>query len=494
MTDILSAARMQAADRAEIARGTPSRILMERAAKAALKVLSLEFDCQKVLFLCGNGNNGGDGFAMARFFAEQGGAACVCYLGACLADGTPDTAQMSEDCATQYGLLPSTLPLSDSPELSGVTAVVDAVFGIGLSRAVEGKTAAVFQQLNQSKLPVLALDIPSGVHADSAAVLGTALKATRTVSMTAYKYGHLLYPGTLFCGRVSVADIGIPVTERSAALLDRSDLERLPPRPPRAHKGTFGRVLVIGGSVGMSGAGYFSAKAAYRAGAGLVEIFAPEENRLIYQTQLPEALLTPYDPRALDKNALRDAISRADAIAIGMGLGTSPLTVRLLETVLNHAEVPLVLDADALNVLAEEPQLRLSLLACKAPVVLTPHLGEASRLLHASIAEISALPCRFAERLAKESGAVTVLKDARTLICDGERLVLNPYGNSGMATGGSGDVLSGVIAALLAAKAEPFEAAQLGVLLHALAGDAAVSKISNRALMASDMLDALGSL
>jgi NAD(P)H-hydrate epimerase len=241
----------------------------------------------------------------------------------------------------------------------------------------------------------------------------------------------------------------------------------------------------------MSGAAYFAAKAAYRTGAGLVEILCPEENRVIYQTQLPEALLTLYDPHAPDKNKIRDAIDRADAIAIGMGLGTEPLTQMLLEITLNRAKVPLLLDADALNTLAEARELYPLLLAYPSPKVITPHLGEAARLLSTPIMKISADLPTYAELLHRRTDAIAVLKDARTVICDGTHTSLNTFGSSGMATGGSGDVLAGIITALLASTPSPYLAAELGVLIHALAGDAAAAKCGTRATMASDILDGL---
>ena len=490
MTSILSAAAMKAADEQEILRGTPSRTLMERAARAALDILKEEFSTEKVLFLCGGGNNGGDGLAMARFFAEEGGNALVCYAGA-WKNGAPDTDRMSTECARQLSLLPPSIPVKNELDLTGVSAVVDALFGIGLTRNIEGELADLIHRINASNIPVLAVDIPSGVDADTGAVKGVAVRAAHTVTMAAYKFGQFLFPGTLLCGRIHLADIGIPVSQESAHLLEKEDLQRLPTRPARAHKGTFGRVLIIGGSYAMSGAAYLAAKAAYRAGAGLVEIFAPEANRIIYQTQLPEALLTLYDPENLDKNALRAAIERADAIAIGMGLGDAPVVTKLVDTVLARAKVPVVMDADALNELSRGGEIRARLAVCKTPLILTPHLGEAARLMERNIAQIAQDPIGAAEEMARSFAAVAVLKDARTVITDGVHLALNNKGNSGMATGGSGDVLAGIIAAFLAAGTPPRFAAELGVLAHAMAGDVALAVRGSHGLMASDLLDGL---
>ena len=490
MATILTAAEMKAADEKEISRGTPSRTLMERAARAALAILKEHFPTEKVLFLCGSGNNGGDGLAMARFFAEEGGNALVCYAGA-WENGSPDKDKMSTECVAQFSLLPPNVCLKKQLSLEGVSAVVDALFGIGLARNIEGERADLIQRINESGIPVLAVDIPSGVDADTGAVRGVAIRAKHTVSMAAYKFGQILFPGTLLCGKLHVADIGIPVPQDAAHLLEEADLMHLPSRPARAHKGTFGRVLVIGGSYAMSGAAYLAAKAAYRAGAGLVEIFAPEANRVIYQTQLPEALLTLYDPENLNKNALRAAMDRADAIAIGMGLGDAPVVTKLVDTVLARAKVPVVMDADALNELSHSDDIRARLAVCKTPLILTPHLGEAARLIHGNIPQIAAAPIDAAMQMSRTFAAVTVLKDARTIITDGVHLSLNAKGNNGMATGGSGDVLAGVISAFLAAGAAPFTAAELGVLTHAAAGDEALKKRGSHGLMASDIIDAL---
>jgi len=490
MTNILTAAQMKQADEEKINRGTPSRVLMERAAMGALKLLESEFPTNHVLFLCGNGNNGGDGFAMARFFAEKGGNATVCYTGE-WKDGEPDAEKMSVECARQFSLLPKPLPLCDTPDFQGVSAVVDAMFGIGLFRPITGKNAELIQALNDAKLPVLAIDIPSGINADTGAVCGIAVQATHTVAISDYKFGHYLYPGTELCGILHCERIGVCPPLGCAQILEKEDISQLLSRPANTHKGSFGRVLVIGGSKGMSGAGYLCAKAAYRAGAGLVEIMTHSQNRVIYQTQLPEAIVTTYDLNETDENAIYDAIWRADAIAIGMGLGSSRTTAFLVDAVLKYARCPVVMDADALNELARSENLAARLSVCRFPLIFTPHLGEASRLLDLPIDTVSADLVTHAKLLAEKSGALVVLKSARTLITDGKRVTLNPFGNNGMATGGSGDVLSGIIAGLSAGGNPHRIAAELGVLAHALAGDVAREKCGLHGLMASDIIDGL---
>ena len=491
MIDILTAATMYGADQQTIAAGTPSQVLMERAAKGALAVLERELDTSCVLIACGNGNNGGDGLAMARFLADAGKACRVFYLGRCNDAGEPDVAAMSVECARQYKLLPPAVRVDTELDGEGVTAVVDAVLGIGLARPVEGRIRTGLEALKALAVPTLAVDIPSGVNADTGAVMGFALPATVTVAIAAPKFGHLLYPGAGLCGKVEIVDIGVRAQKGDGALLEQGDLSALPPRPANAHKGRFGRVLIIGGSVNMSGAAYFAAKAALRSGAGLVEILTPAENRLIYQTQLPEALLTVYDPEAPDEGVIAAAIDRASAVAVGMGLSQSKAALYLVAMALSRAKVPLIVDADALNLMGRDPALLELCCQRTEPTVLTPHLMEMSRISGTPIPVITADPVAHAKRIATAIGAVVVQKDARTVISDGETVYLNAYGNSGMATGGSGDVLAGVIAALAAQGATALEAARLGVLAHALAGDEAAKVHSNRGMIASDIIEGL---
>ncbi len=488
MIPILTAKEMQAADARTIAAGTPSLTLMERAANAALDILFAEFDTTHVLFLTGPGNNGGDGFAMARLFAKRAGAADVYYFGKEV-DSAPDQTGMSDACAAQCKNCPLPIKTNTVPSLKGVTAIVDALFGIGLSRPVCGIVAEVIDAVNQSGIPILSVDIPSGLNADTGAVMGKAIRAAHTVSMAAHKYGQLLFPGATLCGTLHVADIGVSVTNNSGQLLEERDLDTLPPRPRAAHKGSFGRVLVIGGSIGMSGAAHLAAKAAYRAGAGLVEILAPEENRIIHQIALPEALVTTYQKDAIDADAVKNAIARADAIAIGMGLSRGTHTATLLALVLERARCPVVFDADALNEIAANPVLRAALHFHEGAKILTPHLGEAARLTAKQIPEVAHNLPLTTTTLSRELAATVVLKDAHTVIAKGENLFLNPFGNSGMASGGAGDVLAGVIAAFAAAGDK--DAAVHGVLAHALAGDAAYAARGSHAMMASDIADAL---
>lgn len=269
------------------------------------------------------------------------------------------------------------------------------------------------------------------------------------------------------------------------------DIASLPPRPTRSNKGDFGRVLLICGSRGMAGASYLAALGAYRTGAGLVEIFAPEENRVILQSLIPEAVLTLYNADSPDTDLLCERLERCDAVAVGCGLGRSKTSLELLKSVLKNTQAPAVIDADALNIISEHPLL----LKYAKGHIITPHIGEMSRLTGLSIDEILSSPKEVAQDFAKKHSLVCLLKDHNTIVSDGtERIYVNKSGNSGMATGGSGDVLAGIIASLLAQKhlaLSPLGAATLGAYIHGLAGDRAASSLGEYAVMASDIANSI---
>ena len=520
MYPLLTAAQMRQCDEYTIRElGVPSQVLMERAARAAIEVLyaepSLEMtDRTRVIVLCGCGNNGGDGFAMARFLLEEGVDTLVCYAGEWL-DGMPNPHKMSVECARQYALwrecggktqdaLPSFL-LEHRPL---PTVIVDALFGIGLSRKIEGIAAQWIQEISFLNKPVLAIDIPSGVHADTGRILGCVLPATVTATIGAVKRGLLLYPAAEYVGKLNVCDIGVSAEHLVKIpgaqpwggwyLTDIEDVSDILRRPRNSHKGTFGRVVIMGGSCGMCGAPYFAAKSAYRAGAGLVEIFTDEQNRIPLQTLIPEAVLTlfSYDSLPSDEQFIH-LFDRADSVVLGCGLRQSDTAYRMVDATLRLCQKPLVLDADALNLIATHKSLQALIAAHNAPTVITPHMGEAARLSGRTIGELAADPFASAADLAQQFNAICVLKDARTVISDGKRYMIQAHGNSGMATGGSGDCLAGLIGSLYATnratrEASPTLFAAAGVLLHALAGDRAADQLGEHAVMASDIADAIG--
>ncbi len=524
---ILYAAHMQAWDKHTISElGVPSRTLMERAAHAVTDLLLTRtdlFPVGPVLCLCGPGNNGGDGFAVARFLRTDvlsPRRAVVLYTGHTQA-GTalPDTARMSRECARQYELTAAdgvevicTEALSEgqlSTLLGTTVAVVDAVFGIGLDRPIEGLVSKIIATIAAANIPTLAVDIPSGVHADTGHIMGVALPAHATVTMQAIKPGLLLYPGADLAGEITVADIGIlppPDDIPAMRLADEALLAQvLRPRTRRSHKGTYGKIALVCGSEAMSGAAILSVRAALRSGAGLCVAVTPACNRSPLAAAVPEAIIKTYPTdRGLGEaaRAVRAALVGADAVVVGCGLSTCDVAHAVLQAVLDSVPmdgtVPLVIDADGLNLLAANSSLYENghWHAATPHVVLTPHPTEMSRLCGRSVPDILADLPGAAHELASATGAVVVLKDAHTVIAapDGEMYV-SIAGNAGMAKGGSGDVLAGVIGALVAAPrgtcASLAAIAAAGVYLHAAAGDTAAREIGEYGLLAADIVEAL---
>ncbi len=506
---VLDAAGMKEADRKTIEDvGIPSLVLMERAALAvADRVKAYAKKDTKIGVLCGTGNNGGDGVAVARLLSEAGYDATI--LSAVDGrSGTPDFLQQMK-IATACGV-----PVCEPWETKSFDIIVDALFGIGLSRPVEGAYAELLAQINREPHIVIAVDIASGISASDGTVCGVALRGDETVTFGAAKWGHLLYPGKEYTGKLTVADIGFPeevlkAQMRGVRLTPETVRRLLPERPAYSNKGTFGKVAVLAGSKNMAGAVYFAAYSAYRMGVGLVKIVTPECNREILQTLLPEAMLTTYGGEADLPAAVKEAVEFADAVVIGPGLGQSKeaegLVSLLRDELHKRTTAPTtVWDADALNILAkrlqreglESVEERLAFLDGYLPehAILTPHPGELSRLLQVPVKELTGNLLATAERISSASNLTYVLKDAVTLTIKNTECVVNTTGNHGMATGGSGDILCGVIGALAAAGKDPFTAAAVGVWIHGLAGDAAQKDVGAAPMIARDILRAIGAL
>lgn len=473
--------------------GIASLVLMERAALAVTEELKKSFDTGKILIICGSGNNGADGMAAARILHLEGYRVDL-YLAGKIESFTQE-AKIQWKIAGNYGI-----SVVNNFNPGEYTSIVDAVFGVGLSREVTGTYRELFDRVNQSQVPVLAADIPSGICSSTGKVMGTAIKATKTVTFAYAKAGLYLYPGAYYSGNVIVRDIGIYGQKPGAFYaLDENEMDWLPPRRPDGNKGTFGKILIAAGSKNMGGAAYFSAKAALLTGAGMVRIFTEESNRVILQQLFPEAMLTTYcqgDPREDVIRQLTGAMDWADAAVIGPGIGTAAEAQWILEELVReNTEKPLVIDADGLNLLAGHLTL---LTECSRPYILTPHMGEMSRLSGFPIRELKEQMRECLEQfwnrlnLLSKISPVVVLKDARTMtMTDDKTCYLNLTGNSGMATAGSGDVLSGMIAGLLAQGTERKKAAPLGVWLHGKAGDSARDRMGERSMTASGILEAI---
>ena len=500
MRKILTGAQMKACDIHTISViGVPSAVLMERAACAAADEVSDLPAAGSVVIFCGSGNNGGDGYACARILFLRGKDVRIIEAGNS-GHLTEETERQQKICA-RLGI-PMSGPEEAEAFLSRSDAVVDALLGTGLSREVGGRYAEMIRLINGSALPVVSVDIPSGVSSDTGQVMGCAVKARVTVTMQCVKPGLLLYPGRSFAGRVVCAEIGV-LTEPAdpsalpagwagpaLAALEEEDLSLLvPPRDPRGHKGTFGKVLLAAGSFGMAGAAFLSAKAALRSGAGMVKILTDARNRVILQELLPEALLSLYESPGEAGELLEKELKWCSVCAAGPGLGTGEAAREIVRRLLSAGrDVPCVLDADAINLLAGCPEL---LVKTGEDLYITPHILEMSRITGLSPEEILLDPVGTAAAFTGRTGVSCVLKDACTVTsCADGRIFLNTTGNDGMATAGSGDVLTGILASWLAQGAERACAGAAAAYLHGAAGDDARRRIGAAGMTASDIADA----
>ena len=492
MEYLVTAAQMKQYDSNTIETlGIPGMVLMERAALETFRAIEARFGdlCpiqKRVFILAGMGNNGGDGLALARLLCDAGYRVWVKCVG--------DEAKASGQWKQQRSILchyPVNFCENGQALDIEYTILVDALFGVGLSRTVEGEYAREIDAFNRKNGFKVALDIPSGIHADNGSVLGCAVRADLTVTFGFVKRGLVMYPGTTYAGEILNAHIGI--SERSF-LGQEPDMfyyneaveALLPKRDPGGNKGTFGKVLLVAGSMKMAGAAVLAAKAAYRIGAGMVKVISAPENREILQTTVPEALYGTYED-------LGKSLSWADVIVIGPGIGTGKEALENLRTVIKEGQKPLVLDADAINLLAKEAELAKELASRnnrERIVILTPHVGELSRILNREIADLKLDLPKAARELAGKLHAIVVAKDARTFIAgESGAICVNIRGNSGMATAGSGDVLAGMIAGLLGQGMTGFEAASVGAFVHGAAGDSVAASRGEHGCMAGDLAE-----
>lgn len=493
--------------------GVPSLALMERAAlgvaeeidgyfqeraKKARTVSGIAGEMDKdflqrnqkgwsVLAVCGCGNNGGDGLAIGRMLWQRGYNVTIVMPTAY--GKLSEETKIQKEILNNYGItIKEAVPDQD------FDAVIDALFGIGLTRNLEGIYREYLMDMNEKGGLKVAVDIPSGIHADTGAVMGIGFRADLTVTFAFPKPGLLLYPGAEYAGKVLVKDIGIDVhsflQERpSIYCLEREDFAWIPKRQAYSNKGSFGKILTVAGQKNMAGAAFLSGKASYVTGAGLVRIFTEDKNRIILQQLLPEAVLTTYEGTKSLTELLSEAISWASVIVAGPGIGTGKAAKKLVKIILKQAEVPVILDADGLNAVAEYPEW---LKETKASVIVTPHLGEMARLIGKEIPDIQKQLLQTARDFAKEYHVICVLKDARTVTAlpDG-RAYINTSGNSGMATAGAGDVLTGVLAGLIGQGMQPEQAAPIGVCLHGAAADKKVAETGEYGMLAQDIIDGI---
>jgi len=502
---VVTSAEMAELDRrAEEEFGVPTALLMENAGRRVAEVVHAMVSPggRRCVVLAGKGRNGGDGLVAARHLAVRGWKVDALLLAR--EDEIKGEARRNMTLAREAGVevMPVTsMALAGARErLSGAAVIIDAVFGTGFHGSPMGLAAQVVEAANAASVPVVAVDIPSGVEADSGAVRGAAIAAAATVTMGWPKVGLLVYPGAARTGRLYVADIGYPT-----ALLERfrptthvvtPEMVRdaLPPRPADSHKGTFGRVLICAGSVGFTGAPSLCALGALRGGAGLVTLAVSAAIYPIVAGREFEAMPHPLpdEDGGVGESAwerLSALAADADVVAAGPGLGRRPGVAALVRRLLAESKIPLVLDADALNVLAgAEPAPAQS----RAPKILTPHPGEMARLLPTTTAAVQEDRLRTTREAARKFAAVVALKGARTIVAapDGQAYIV-PTGNPGMATGGMGDVLTGVIAALVGQRMPLLAAAWAGAYLHGLAGDLVAEETGTAGMLAREVADAV---
>lgn len=487
--------------------GLPGQVLMENAGRSAANILLKKFagPCRKkVGIVAGSGNNGGDGFVIARYLAQQGLQPAVYLLS--------ERGRVKGDAALNLKLLDASgleiIELPDQtafaahlPQMRHVHLWVDAILGTGLNSDVRGHFKNIIDFLNGSGKPIFSVDIPSGLNSDTGQECGTCTRSAATVTFGFAKPGHILFPGAECTGDLEVVDIGIPphivksVAPRQILITQERIASYIRPRSLDTHKGRTGHLLVIAGSPGKTGAAVMTAMSAMRAGAGLVTLGVPRGLNPAIEPQAIEAmtaLLPESATGALDESAF-DTISNLwhnkACMAIGPGLGTESTTVNLVLNIVETCPIPMVIDADGLNCLAENPG---TLKRSRASVIITPHSGEMARLTHQTPADIQTDRIAAARNFAQSFGVIVVLKGAGTVVAtpDG-RAAINPTGNPGMASGGMGDVLTGMIAGLVAQGYEPAEAAQIGVFLHGAAADTLARDRGPIGFLATDLMASL---
>ncbi|MCX5718252.1 MAG: NAD(P)H-hydrate epimerase [Nitrospirae bacterium] len=524
---VVTAEEMREIDRLAIKDyGVSGTVLMERAGLAVAEKIRELYERRKVIVLSGGGNNGGDGIVVARNLHEWGWNVKITLLSR--------ENKLSPDCLLQYKIAKkSGVPVEFRDYISEKdlhsTLVVDAIFGTGLSKNVTGKTAEIISFINTSDAPIISVDIPSGISSDTGQIMGEAVRADYTVTFGIPKRGHLLYPGADYTGRLFIEDIGFPeellYSEKlKTEFLEKTDISLLIPERQRySHKGDYGHVLVIAGSRGKTGAAFMCAKACLKAGAGLVTIGVPESLLDVFQSRVTEEMtlfLPDKGDGTLSSKALETILKflseKADVLAIGPGISVTDDTKKLVRELLLNSTVPAVIDADAINSLEGNKRV---LKKTRSPIILTPHAGEMARLLNDTrykmqdagtnpplppfakgglwgiteiIRDIEKDRINIATKFAKETGTYLVLKGVPTVITEPEgRAFINPTGNSGMASAGTGDVLTGMLSGFLGQGLSPLEASILGVYMHGLAGDIAAKSKGEHSLIASDITDAI---
>ncbi len=505
---IVNVKEMRKIDRITIKElGIPGMVLMENAGQSVVSAMEDFFEMDNVSRLtvvCGKGNNGGDGFVVSRYLLNQGKYVDLFLVGN--VNGIKGNAKKNLDILKGIGLKPKTITsVKDIEKLNrsirDSEVIVDAIFGTGFKGKISGIGSKVVTELNESGLSIVSVDTPSGIDSNSGQVSGVAVKADMTVTMGLPKIGQFLYPAKNYVGELYVADIGFPeqIIEQVSplgTLVDKDILRRfIPWRPVNLHKGAFGRVLIVAGSTGMTGAAAMSANSALRAGAGLVYLTIPERLNPILEVKCTEAITIPVSETIEGSIGLEaykqimEHVSNVDVLAIGPGMSRNKETQKLIRKVVKNATVPLLIDADGINAFMGYTEI---LKKRTKPTILTPHPGEMARLIDSSARNVDENRLEIARKFAEEWGVILVLKGVPTIISKYDGVYwLNNYANSGLATGGSGDVLSGLIIGFLAQKTSLLAAVVSGVYVHSMTGEVLKEKMGEHSIIAGDLLDAI---
>lgn len=480
----------------------PGSLLMEHAGYAVAEAIIENYPkTTTLLIVCGRGNNGGDGFVVSRKLLLEGYSVKVVVVG--------HISTIKGDALTNYSILKEITKdilyiknhedINNASELFESTEIiVDAIFGTGLNSSVRPLEASVIEAMNDAKAKVISVDIPSGINGSTAQVMKNAVRADATIVFDAFKCGNILYPGAEYNGQLKIVDIGIPKTcyeqiyYPKRLITEKLILSKMPIRKNNSHKGSFGKASIIAGSSGMEGAAILSCLAAMRTGLGLLKLFVPKSMNHIVKNAVPEMItvlledseMGCYEQSSID--IILEHIKKDSVIAIGPGCGQYKAVGETVRRLIAESELPLVIDADGLNMLA----LNMTWIdGCSKDIVLTPHLQEMSRLTNLSIAEIIENPIKIAKKYAMEWEVTVVLKSARTIVAtkNGD-VYININGNSGMATAGTGDVLTGIITGLMAQGLSGVDASILGVYIHGVSGDRVAREIGEYGLMAGDII------
>lgn len=503
---LVTSAQMRAIDHETIHTvGIPGPELMEDAGRGiAAEIFGDHIahpEDSHVVVFCGKGNNGGDGFVIARYLHENDVQVSVLFLGP--VDKLSQDARLNHDRALKVGVEIHELnEIAELPEVLECDIIVDAIFGTGFEGEPRGIAAELIEYINRQEAEVIAVDMPSGLNADTGQHEGAVIEASSTYTLGLPKYGLYLTPGRELSGMTEVVRIGISEDVIEAAELPdelitpETVIDFLPARKPDGHKGDFGKVLIVAGSTGLTGAACMAGQAAVRSGSGLVKIACPKTVLPIIASKLTEVMTYPL-PDVAKKGALalrslgeiRALIKEHDAVVLGPGIGRHRETFELMRRLLVQLDIPTIIDADGLNALAGHLDL---IRECSAPLVLTPHPGEFKRLTDLDIPDDFREACAMAREVATDLGVVLVLKGSPTIIGEpGGLTYVNQTGNDGMATGGSGDVLSGMIGSFLGQGMTPIEAAVAGVFIHGMTGDLSSEAYTTRAMIPTDMISFL---